>query len=237
MEKIYQIDLEQIKHCPGFHIAISWIRAAHDYEAILYLDGKLREIDKIEHKPSQFINGYRDYFTRLRTAQTREAIGLCKKTRDYPNLLEMIMKGKNGSSQAFERLSEMSDAGPKNNLAMRIVRDIRNSTFHYCLDDSEMLYLKSIETKIKRGEKAIRINPKRSVPDRFELADELYNELFLTQILQVDLKDLSKTEMILNETAEAMAQMGDDVGNVARSLSQGFIENYGKISFHRRKSG
>lgn len=92
-----QIDLEKLSGCPGLHIAIGWIMAAHDYEAILYLEGLLREQDEQQTNASRFSTEHRNYFSRLRTAQTREAIGLCKKTEEFPNLLELIKHDRHGT--------------------------------------------------------------------------------------------------------------------------------------------
>lgn len=77
---------------------------------------------------------------------------------------------------------------------MKTVKNIRDETFHYCLDDAEEKYAKAIDIKLKRKERYIKIKQERSFPDRFEPADELFYTMFITQILGIDTKDSDRAD-------------------------------------------
>lgn len=221
-----QIDLEKLATCPGLHVAIGWIMAAHDYEAILHLEALLMEQDEHQTEVSRFSAEHRNYLTRLRVAQTREAIGLCNKTEKFPNLLELIKRDPHGAAESFDHLLKLNVEGPKNNSDMELVWNIRNNTFHYCLDDSSDSYSKTIVKMLERGERFIKIGKQRTFPDRFEPVDQLFQRTFLTQILGIEIENPVEAGKRFNVVAQTLVQIGDDVSVIARAMSQGITELY-----------
>ena len=155
----------------------------------------------------------------------KEAIGLCIKTQQYSNLVSMI-NSDTEAVQAFERLHKLNVDGPKANDDMKVVRDIRNNTFHYSLDESSELYAKTISDMIARGERYCEIAQQRRLPDRFELADRLFQNMFFKQLLDMEIADKDAAGIRFNKIGEFLAQVGDDISIVSRSLSQGLLNQY-----------
>lgn len=199
--------------------------AAHDCEAILHMEELLLKQDQSQKKQSQFYAEHRFYITRLRIAQIKETIGLCIKTKQFSNLMNMIERD-DGAAKAFGRLHKLNVEGPKVNEDMRQVRDIRNNTFHYSLDESPDLYASTIADMLARGERFCEIAQERRSPDRFELADRLFQNMFFRQLLNIDLSNPEDTGDRMAKTAQFLAQAGDDISNVARSISQGLLNKY-----------
>ena len=75
-----KLDTHKLKDFPGIELALGWINSAHDYICILDIETLLRQQEAIDEE-LQLPKNYTFYFARLRAAQAREAIGLCKKTK------------------------------------------------------------------------------------------------------------------------------------------------------------
>lgn len=230
MAATIQLDLKQLAACPGLHVAIGWIMAAHDYEAILHLEGLLRDQDEGRADASKFSAEHRNYFTRLRTAQSREAIGLCKKTEEFPNLVALIKRDQHGGAEAFDYLLKLNVEGPKVNSDMKLVVDIRDSTFHYCLDDFSHWYPETIAHMIERGNQFIELSQQSTSPDRFEPVDQLFQGMFLGKILGVDSRNPKEAGKRLSEIVQVLVRIGESVSIIARAISQGLTDLYGNVT-------
>jgi hypothetical protein len=222
-----QIDLEKLRNCEGLDVAIGWIAASHDYNGMLDLERDLLNADEErENGPSIFPIQVRSYFTRLRAAQTREAVGLCRETQNHENLMAIIEKDKHGAKEAFERLKKWTDEGPKNNSDMELVVAIRNVTYHYVLTEGPERYKKTIDEMLAHGEKYVAIQADREPPLRFAPADKLFQNMFFGQVLGVDVRDIAAAGKRLNEIAIILASAANDFDIVAKAISNGLVQAY-----------
>ncbi len=80
-----------------------------------------------------------------------------------------------------------------------------------------------------KGERFIEINRQRNFPDRFEPADQLFQRMFLTQILGIDIGNPEEASQRINQAAEVLVQIGDDISAIARAISQGLTEKYATV--------
>lgn len=121
-----KLDTHKLKDFPGIELALGWINSAHDYICILDIETLLRQQEAIDEE-LQLPKNYTFYFARLRAAQAREAIGLCKKTKDFPELCKLINMDQE-AAECFERLHTMDFEGAENH-DMETVRLVRDTTF------------------------------------------------------------------------------------------------------------
>jgi hypothetical protein len=214
-----KLDTHKLKDFPGIEVALGWINAAHDYECIFQIETFLDQ-QELNNEEVQLPQNYSFYFARLRSAQAREAVGLCDKTMAVPELRALINDDQE-AADCFNRLHAMSADGMAN-ADMKTIRLVRDTTFHYCMRQHKDWYQDVFSVLIKKGFNTLPVN--MHAPTRFSPADTLLNRLFLKEALQMpDLDDHVACGARMEEVTEMLTDVGYEFQVIARAIASGLI--------------
>jgi len=213
-----KLDTYKLKNFPAIELALGWISAAHDYDSILEIEGLLRKQEAID-EDLQLPAYYSLYLSRLRVAQTREALGLCNRIKDVPELCELINRDQEAVA-SFDRLHTMN---LESNQDMETIRLMRDTIFHYSMRQHKDWYQSAFDQLIAKGNTVLSVNT--GTPHRFSPADDLLIQLFLSEVLQMpDLTDPEASGARMTQVVEMLVEVGYDFQVVARAIGRGLIE-------------